>query len=151
MAIGATVFRPEEFLELSHQLLAGDSFEEARYRTIASRSLYAIFLIAREELDKRGCKVKAVSPDYFYQEHNSVRNEFKVGGKFRHDRVSNRLDGLYRLRWHADYRLKERFTNRSAQQALEYADYILWVFSEKLFREPLSGDSTSLEAQPPNS
>lgn len=140
MAIGATVFSPKEFLELSHQLLAGDTLKEARYRTIGSRSLYAIFLIAREELDKRGCKVKAVDPSYFPTEHNWVRKEFKVGGKFRHDEVRNRLDGLYRLRWHADYQPEKRFRNQDAQQALKYADYILRVFSEKLFRGPPSGD-----------
>jgi hypothetical protein len=137
------MFAAKQFLDLSHSLLSstsGNGLDEARYRTIANRSLYAVFLIAREELEKRGCKVKC-GPINYQNEHDRVRAEFRPpeknrpGGRFKSAQVSSRLDGLYRLRWQADYQPEDEITLNDAQQALEYADYILLRFSDTLFKQ----------------
>lgn len=131
------MFDAKQFVDLSRSILNTEGLDEARFRTISSRSLYAVFLIAREELQQRGCKVKA-TPDYFSQEHDRVRREFKVGGKFRHDGVSSRLTALYALRWRADYNPEKAMTIEDAKQALAYADYVLGTFAESLFKNPPS-------------
>ncbi len=128
-------FDPKGFIELSRSLNKPD-LDEAQYRTAVSRALYGVFLWAREELDKRGQKVKVSKSDCtkgLGEEHGNVRRCFS-SGKFSHAGVKERLRGLYRLRDRSDYELSALVTNNDLRQALEYVDYIEQAFDTILFK-----------------
>jgi hypothetical protein len=128
------VFDPKEFLKVANSLCK-PGLSEAEYRTGVSRTLYGIFLWAREELERRGERVKAVSVDEASLEHSRVRQCFKQGS-FKHFMVSNRLGGLYRLRYKSDYNVNENVQLKDLQQALEYAEYIKIAFENHIFVKP---------------
>ncbi len=132
------MFDPKDFLRLSTEL-SKPGLSEAQYRTAISRSLYGVFLWAREELDCRGQKVKATNEDDKSHEHSRVRECFKRG-KFRHYMVSQRLGALYELRYRSDYVLDSTVQHNDLLQALEYVEYIRSVFQNNLFAAPPSND-----------
>ncbi len=133
------MFDPREFINVS-RALCKPGLTEAQYRTAVSRSLYGVFLQAREELDSRGENVKVTSQKYAPDEHGKVRKCFKMGGKFRHDRVNQRLGGLYKLRYMSDYNLDVTVKQEHLLQALEYVDYIENAFKTTLFANPPDSD-----------
>lgn len=133
------MFDPREFISVSRALCA-PGLTEAQYRTAVSRALYGVFLQAREELDSRGEKVKVTSREYATDEHAKVRQRFKVGGNFRHDGVSQRLGGLYKLRYMSDYNLDVTVKQRHLLQALNYVDYIENAFKTTLFAKQPDSD-----------
>jgi hypothetical protein len=128
------VFDPKDFLKVASSLNK-TGLSEAEYRTGISRTPYGIFLWAREELESRGEKVKAISADEASLEHSRVRQCFKHGS-YKHYMVSNRLGGLYRLRYKSDYNLQDDVQREDLQQAIEYAEYIRNVFEKSLFVNP---------------
>lgn len=133
------MFNPREFISVS-RVLCVPGLSEAQYRTAVSRALYGVFLQAREELDSRGEKIKATTREYAPDEHAKVRQRFKIGGNFRHDGVSQRLGGLYQLRYKSDYDLDVTVKQSHLLQALEYVDYIENAFKTTLFAKPSSSD-----------
>ena len=132
------MFNPKDFLKLSADL-SKPGLNEAQYRTAISRSLYGVFLWAREELDCRGQKVKATNEDEGPYEHSKVRECFKRG-KFKHYAVSQRLGALYKLRYQSDYDLDSTIQHSDLLQALEYVEYIRKVFQNVLFTTPPSNN-----------
>jgi hypothetical protein len=128
------VFDPKEFLKVASSFNK-TGLSEAEYRTGISRTLYGIFLWAREELESRGEKVKAITADEASLEHSRVRQCFKHGS-YKHYMVCNRLGGLFRLRYKSDYNLQNVVQREDLQQALEYAEYIRSVFKKSLFVNP---------------
>lgn len=129
------MFDPKDFISLS-KALCTTGLTEAQYRTAVSRALYGVFLWAREELAQRGEKVKVTSQEYAPDEHSKVRQCFKIGGHFRHDGVSQRLGGLYRLRNTSDYDLDANVEQSDLVQALQYVAYIKTAFETALFVNP---------------
>jgi len=125
------MFDPKDFLKLAGEL-SKPGLSEAQYRTAISRSLYGVFLWAREELDRRGQKVKATNEEEGPYEHSKVRECFKRG-KFKHFAVSQRLGALYGLRYQSDYVLDSTVQHDDLLQALEYVEYIRNVFQNSLF------------------
>jgi hypothetical protein len=128
------MFDPKEFIGVCRGLCQPGR-SEAEYRTAVSRALYGVFLWAREELDARGCHVKADTYKEKPFEHDRVRSSFKTG-KFRHDGVSSRLGGLYKLRYGSDYDLDVTINQGDVTQALEYVNYIQDAFEKGLFGAP---------------
>jgi hypothetical protein len=128
------MFDPKEFIRLSNSL-STPNLSEAQYRTGVGRTLYGIFLWAREELSCRGEPVKATSEEERPFEHGKVRRCFKQG-KFIHSQVSQRLGALYGLRYHSDYDLDVAVQRNVLIQALQYAQYIGDVFEKQLFANP---------------
>ena len=128
------MFDPKGFIDIAREL-AVDKKTEAEYRTATSRALYGVFLIAREELESRGERVKVSSPGFKGDEHSKVRAKFK-SGKFAHSYVSQRLGSLYDLRYLSDYNLTEVIGLNDVKQALECVDYIQRAFNESLFKRP---------------
>lgn len=96
--------------------------------------MYAVFLRAREELERRGEHIKTPTPD----EHSRVRARFKTG-RFKDDGVSNHLGALYALRGQADYDLEASIGKNDVDQALEYVNQIMRTFDIVLFRVPPHG------------
>lgn len=132
------MFDPKEFINLS-RVLSKSGLSEAEYRTAVSRSLYGIFLWAREELALRGEKVKAKTEEEAPYEHSWVRERFKRG-KFRHYKVRQRLGALYGLRYKSDYNLDVTVQHGDLVQALGYVDYIENAFETVLFANPPSSN-----------
>lgn len=128
------MFDPKEFINVSI-CLSKAGLSEAKYRTAISRALYGVFLWAREELDSRDEKVKAMSDEERPYEHSKVRYCFKQG-TFSHDGVSHRLGGLYKLRYRSDYDLDITIQQSDVEQALEYVQYIQNAFETTLFVRP---------------
>ena len=124
------MFDPKEFISLA-RYFSKPSKTEAEYRTAISRSLYGIFLWAREELDQRGQNVKTGEPN----EHGKVRYCFKEG-PYKHSKTWERLGGLYKLRNKSDYTLDVTVQYADLVQALGYVEYIENVFDNVLFTEP---------------
>lgn len=129
------MFNPDEFIDVSRSL-ASDDRSEAEYRTAIGRALYGIFLRAREELEARGARVKVSDPSRRVDEHGKVRAQFKRGGKFPHDKVSQRFGSLYELRYTSDYDLNATVGRQDVLQALEYVKYIQEAFAMALFKNP---------------
>lgn len=127
-------FNPKDFLALGKSFQKPD-LSEAQYRTAISRTLYGVFLWAREELETRGAKKKATSWESKPFEHSSVRACFDKG-KFRHDKVKSRLDALYELRYKSDYSLEESVSLDDLLHALDHAQYIGNAFEKSLFSGP---------------
>ena len=124
------MFDPKEFISLARGF-SEPGRSEADYRTAISRSLYGIFLWAREELDQRGQHVKTGESN----EHSKVRQCFKEG-PYRHSSTSQRLGGLYDLRYKSDYTLDVVVRYEDLVQALEYVDYLENVFKTYHFAKP---------------
>lgn len=120
------MFDPMTFIDVACKLSKPDG-TEAEYRTAVSRVLYAIFLTAREELDRTGVRVKESDPAKKGLEHGNVRAAFKRG-RFRHDQLSQRLGALYDLRTSGDYELGSTIARDDVLQAFEYARYIQSAF-----------------------
>lgn len=132
------MFNPRDFLQICCTC-SGPDRSEAEYRTAVSRALYGVFLWAREELEARGEHVKVSARAQGPLEHSKVRQRFKEG-KFRHDGVSQRLSGLYRLRYDGDYNLDTSVGQSHVKQALQYVKYIERQFDENLFSRPPHGN-----------
>jgi hypothetical protein len=128
------VFDPKEFICVSIGFCQPNR-SEAEYRTAISRALYTVFLWAREELDARLGNIKSISEEYKGDEHGRVRACFKLGGGCPNYQVYTRLGALYKLRTKSDYNLHETVTLDDVKQALEFAQYISWVFEDLLFKK----------------
>ena len=124
------MFNPDAFVDVSRSL-SGKGRNEAEYRTAISRSLYGIFLWAREELDQRGQNVKTGEPN----EHGKVRYCF-FEGPYKHFKTWERLGSLYKLRNKSDYTLDVTVQYADLVQALGYVEYIENVFDNVLFTKP---------------
>jgi hypothetical protein len=129
------MFNPDAFIDVSRSL-SSDGRNEAEYRTAIGRALYGVFLRAREELEVRGARVKVSDPSRRGDEHGNVRAQFKKGGKFPHDKVSQRFGSLYELRYTSDYDLDATVNQQDVLQALEYVKYIKEAFATTLFKNP---------------
>jgi hypothetical protein len=128
------MFNPNAFIDISRSL-SGSGRHEAEYRTATGRALYGVYLIAREELEARGKKVKVSDPNRRGEEHGNVRAAFKQG-KFSHAKVSQRFSALYDLRYKSDYDLEATVNREDVLQALQYVDYIQKAFDTDLFKNP---------------
>jgi hypothetical protein len=126
------MFNPNAFIDISRSL-SDSGRNEAEYRTATGRALYGVYLIAREELEARGMKVKVSDPSRRGEEHGKVRAAFKQG-KFRHYKVSQRFGALYDLRYKSDYDLEATVNQEDVLQALQYVDYIQEAFDTDLFK-----------------
>jgi len=121
-------FDPNEFITVCRDLCRPES-SQAEHRTAVGRALYGVFLWAREELESRGERVKVTALENKSQEHSKVRQRFK-SGRFSHHGISQRLGGLYKLRWKSDYDLDVTIRYEDVVQALEYVDYIHDTFAQ---------------------
>jgi len=130
------MFNPDAFIDVSRSFSVSGR-NEAEYRTATGRALYGVYLIAREELEARGVKVKVSDPTRRGEEHGKVRAAFKQG-KFRHDKVSQRFSALYNLRYKSDYDLDATVTQQDVLHALNYVQYIQDAFAKTLFKNPPS-------------
>ncbi len=126
------MFNPKEFLDVARRL-SPSWCSEAEYRTSISRSLYATFLWLREELDTHGQHVKVTDVNKTSDEHANVRNSFKIGQRYRHDGVKDRLFSLYQLRYKSDYHLEDQIEQADVIEALECADYIIDTCTKRFF------------------
>jgi len=104
------MFDPIDFLKLAEKLLTHD---EAKIRTVISRSYYASFLYVREVASLGELKMPRV--------HREVIR-FLYG---RNPLAANTLHLLRRLRNSADYDLKRAFSISEAKLSINYAKKII--------------------------
>jgi len=118
------VFDAHGFLRLAQQYDLSTACE-AECRTGVSRTHYAVFLLARDQMVAAGVNLGDLTlPDV----HGKVEKEFKRGGKYSHVRVKERYKALRLARNDADYVLGQTVGPEQLTQALDDAEYVLGAF-----------------------
>jgi uncharacterized protein (UPF0332 family) len=111
--LSQTPFDPQGFLDLADSLVSAPSPNEAELRSAVSRSYYALFLKARENL----ASSDKITPSRSATDHRTVITALKSsGGKEGHV-----LDKLLTQRHRADYDLRFSATLGWASQIVQTA------------------------------
>jgi hypothetical protein len=108
-----------EFAEIVYTTVSDFPSSEAVYRSVASRSYYAVFCAARDLIKEKDHK------EFYTDDHKALQNHLKAHRHRVRQRAGKRLHELHQLRLRADYdSILHQQARALAQQALERAKRI---------------------------
>lgn len=117
MVISIT-FDPIDFLKLAKSLYNNN--DEGSLRTSISRAYYAVFLMCREKIKQKYSNVL----QGYEKDHGVHQAVIKALKSLKLYDISDKLDGLRRMRVKADYELSINVNKRDVEKALKLANYI---------------------------